>query len=115
MDFGSYIRQLRRANRLTQRSFAEQLGVDFTYISKIENNKVDNPPSEDVIRKMAQILETDEEELLDFAGKFDQDALKRAVADTPEVGILLRRLQNRELTQNQIKKMIEVLESIGNE
>ena len=81
MDFGSYIRQLRRENNLTQRSFAEQLGVDFTYISKIENNKVDNPPSEDVIRKMAQILETDEEALLDLAGKFDQDALRRIVAD----------------------------------
>lgn len=110
MNFGSHIKQLRHEKRLTQRDFANQLGVDFTYVSKIENNKVDNPPSENVIREMAQILEIDEEGLLDLAGKFDQEALRRAVANTPEIGILLRRIQSREVTPSQVKNMIKIIE-----
>jgi DNA-binding XRE family transcriptional regulator len=34
------IRQARQRLGLTQREFAEKLGVDFTYISKIENGRV---------------------------------------------------------------------------
>jgi transcriptional regulator with XRE-family HTH domain len=115
MDFGSYIRQLRREKRLTQRELAEQLGVDFTYISKIENNKVENPPSEDLIRKMARILETGEEALLDLAGKFDHEALRRAAANVPEIGVLLRRIQDGSVTSEQVKTMIEIVEGPGNE
>ena len=115
MDFGSYIRQLRRDKQLTQRAFAEQLEVDFTYISKIENGKTDNPPSEDVIRKMAQILEIDADRLLDLAGKFNQSDLRRAVEDTPEIAILLRRLQSGNFTPAQINKMIQMTNEIDNE
>ena len=32
--FGQRIRRLRRSRGLTQRQLAEQLGIDFTYLSK---------------------------------------------------------------------------------
>ncbi len=41
MNFGVRIRDLRRSKRLTQRELADRLEVDFTYMSKIENNKID--------------------------------------------------------------------------
>ena len=77
LTFGQTVRQLRRAQRLTQRELAESvqalgLKADFTYISKIENDRLEVPPSEALIRGLARILETDAEALLELAGKFSQ-------------------------------------------
>ncbi len=115
MAFGEKIRELRRARRMTQRQLAERLQegglrADFTYISKIENDRLDLPPSEELIRGMAIVLETDAEELLDLAGKFDQRALQDVVSEIPEAGVLLRRLQNRKFTTKQIRKMLDETE-----
>ncbi|MDP9316958.1 MAG: helix-turn-helix domain-containing protein [Chloroflexota bacterium] len=110
MDFGSKVRELRLAKRLTQRDFADRLKVDFSYISKIENNKVEHQPSAELIQKMAQVLDADVEELLDLAGKIDQEQLRKTVAETPSVGILLRRLQNSRLTPEQIEAMMKIIE-----
>jgi transcriptional regulator with XRE-family HTH domain len=110
--FGQTIRQLRRAQRLTQRELAESvqalgLKADFTYISKIENDRLEIPPSEALIRGLARILEADAEALLVLAGKFDQKALQAVVAEMPEAGILLRRLQAGQISQKQLRKFLE--------
>ena len=110
--FGQTIRQLRRAHRLTQRELAENvqalgLKADFTYISKIENDRLEIPPSEPLIRALAQLLDTDAEALLEMAGKFDQKALQEVVAEMPEAAILLRRLQARKISQTQLRKFLD--------
>jgi transcriptional regulator with XRE-family HTH domain len=112
LTFGQTIRELRRTQRLTQRDLAESVQVlglkaDFTYISKIENDRLEAPPSEALIRGLAQILETDAEVLLEQAGKFDQKALQAVVAEMPEAGVLLRRLQARKISQRQLRKFLE--------
>ena len=112
LTFGQTIRQLRRARRLTQRDLAERLQAlglkaDFTYISKIENDRLEVLPSEALIRGFAQILETDAEAFLELAGKFDQKALQAVVAEIPEAGILLRRLQARKISQKQLRDFLE--------
>lgn len=53
----------------SQRALAEKLGVDFTYISKIENDKTEYPPSEEVLRKLAVLLGVGEDWLIFKAGK----------------------------------------------
>jgi transcriptional regulator with XRE-family HTH domain len=112
LTFGQTIRQLRRAQRLTQRDLAESvqalgLKADFTYISKIENDRLEVPPSEALIRGLARILETDAEVLLEQAGKFDQKALQAVVAEMPEAGVLLRRLQDRKISQRQLRRFLD--------
>jgi HTH-type transcriptional regulator, competence development regulator len=107
MSFGKRVLELRRQNKLTQRELAARLEIDFTYVSKIENDSLPNPPSELLIRKMAKELSADAEELLDLAGKFDQHTLQNIVAEMPEAGILLRRLQNRQISKDQIKHFLE--------
>ena len=112
LSFGQTIRQLRRTQRLTQRDLAERvqalgLKADFTYISKIENDRTDLPPSELLIRGLAQVLETDGEALLELAGKFDQKALQEVVAEMPEAAVLLRRLQARKISQRQLRKFLD--------
>jgi transcriptional regulator with XRE-family HTH domain len=115
LTFGQTIRQLRRDFRLTQRELAERvqalgLKADFTYISKIENDRLEVPPSEALIRGLAQVLETDAEALLELAGKFDQKALQEVVAEMPEASVLLRRLQARKISQKQLRKFLEETE-----
>jgi transcriptional regulator with XRE-family HTH domain len=115
MTFGQKIQELRRIRRMTQRELAQRvqkmgLRADFTYISKIENDKVEVPPSEELIRGLAKILETDAEELLDLAGKFDQKALQEVVSEIPEAGVLLRRLQSGKISKQQIRKILDETE-----
>jgi len=112
MDFGNRVRDLRIAKKFTQRQLADELKIDFTYLSKIENNKLDHMPSEDVIRKMAAILEADAEELLTLAskgGRIDTDALRKTIDHNPEAGVLFRKLENRPLTDEQIEQMLKFL------
>ena len=55
MGFGDRIRAIRTAKGFSQRALGERVGVSFTYISKVENGKLDfgDYPSEDLIRRLA--------------------------------------------------------------
>lgn len=107
MNFGSRIRQLRVDQGISLRDFAGIIGIDFTYLSKIENGKVD-PPSEDKIRLIARELGEAEEELLALAGKFSTEKMRKVVEEHPEVGKLLRKIQSRQLTKKQLKQMLDI-------
>lgn len=92
-DFGQLIRQARKKLKFSQRELAKLLKIDFTYLSKLENNRADYPPKEGVIRGLAQHLELDEEELIFLAGRIPQreeDLLKEHYKDMPA---LFRRMR----------------------
>lgn len=74
-SFGVTIRELRRNKRLSQRELSSQIGVDFTYISKLENGKLE-PPSEEVVIRMAEIFMVDRHWLTLVAGKVPSDFAK---------------------------------------
>jgi len=69
MNLGKRIRQLRTEQGLTQRQLADAVGIDFTYLSKIENTSLQYSPSTKTLRKLANELKTSELELLRLAGK----------------------------------------------
>lgn len=71
-QFGKKLRELRKKARLTQRELAEKVGVDFSYLSKIENGVLP-PPSEKVILLLAEVLSADRDELFTLAGKIPAD------------------------------------------
>jgi transcriptional regulator with XRE-family HTH domain len=81
MTFGERIRELRKAKNLTLRDLAAKVKVNFTYLSKIENHKLDfgDYPGEGLIRKLAKVLGADEDELLLLAEKIPDDIRKRVV------------------------------------
>lgn len=81
MRFGERLRELRQAKNLSQRELAAEVGVNFTYISKIENEKLDFAqfPGEELIRKLASALEADEDELLILAQKIPEQIKKRVI------------------------------------
>ena len=69
MKFGEKLRQLRQKREMTLRELADKVGVNFSYLSKVENNKLEYTPSIDKIRALAKALEVDEIELLKLADK----------------------------------------------
>jgi transcriptional regulator with XRE-family HTH domain len=69
MALGQYIRELRRQRHLTQRQLAERIGVDFSYLSKIENDRLEHMPSLKTLQDLAKALEVDELELMELADK----------------------------------------------
>ena len=96
MEFPEHLRSLRKEARLSQRELAERVDVDFTYLSKIENGRVE-PPSETVLKKIAKelagALGQDETELADelitLAGKIPSD-LAGTLARNPQAVQFLR-------------------------
>lgn len=67
-NWGRHLRDLRRARGLSQRAFGERCGVNFTYISRIENG-VFGPPSGRTIERMADVLGVDAIQLARDTGK----------------------------------------------
>lgn len=83
--FGQRIRELRLQHSLSQRALGERAKVDFTYLSKIENDRLEHTPSIKTIQDLARVLEVDELELMSLANKVppalqviarDKDALR---------------------------------------
>jgi HTH-type transcriptional regulator, competence development regulator len=106
MTFGERIRELRRAKNLTLRALADKLKINFTYLSKIENGKLDfgDYPSEDLIRKLAKVLGTDADELLLLAEKIPAH-IKKRVIERPDA---FRKFAN--LDDKTIDKLLEGLD-----
>ena len=69
--FGVKLRELRQNKGMTLRALAEAAGVDFTYLSKIENDRL--VPSASAILALAAELEGNSDELLALAGKAPAD------------------------------------------
>lgn len=98
MNFGQTIRSLRKARNLSQRELAEKVRVNFSYISKIENERLDfaDYPSEELILKLAKVLGADGDELLLLANKVPEGVRKRVI-QRPDVFLKLAMLDDERL------------------
>lgn len=96
MTFGQRLRELRKEKRLSQKALAEIVGINFTYLSKIENERLDFAqfPSEELIRKLAKALEGDEDELLILAQKIPEQ-IKRRVMERPDAFLVFAGLDDK--------------------
>jgi transcriptional regulator with XRE-family HTH domain len=106
MEFGRRLRELRKQKKISQRDLATRVAVDFTYLSKIEGGRL-APPSEDVIRRLAQALDADENELINLAGKVPKD-LKAVLEESPQAVELLRVLSERKLPNDTYRQMLDL-------
>jgi transcriptional regulator with XRE-family HTH domain len=81
MTFGERVREHRKGKNLTLRDVASKMDINFTYLSKIENGKLDFSefPSEKLIRKLAKVLNADVDELLLLAEKIPDEIRKRVI------------------------------------
>lgn len=88
-DFGKLLKSLRLEKKITQRKLAELVGIDFTYISKIENGTME-PPAENTIVKIAEILGEDPDQMIIMAKKIPSH-FQKIITDNKEVPMLLRK------------------------
>jgi transcriptional regulator with XRE-family HTH domain len=97
-EFGSFVRARREARRRTDERFsvrqvAERIGVEPSFLSKVERGEVP-PPSEEKIVALARELDENADVLLAMAGKVSSD-LQRAIRKRPELfASLIRELKD---------------------
>ena len=104
-SFGEYLRQLRKDKRITQRELADKINVDFSYISKIETGAL-QPPSEDIIIRIANILEVDVEQMIILAKKIPT-SYKEFIVEDELAELFLRKVpEMSEEKKAKIKKTI---------
>ncbi len=98
MKFGQRVRALRHERGLSQRALAAKLSVNFTYVSKIENERLDfgDYPSEELICKLATALEVDQDELLILAKKIPV-AIRVRLFERPDVFRALAKCDDKTL------------------
>jgi PGF-pre-PGF domain-containing protein len=110
-QFGVRLRDLRKKAGLTQRELAEKVGVDFTYLSKIESGAMP-PPSEKVIILLAEALNANKDELLFLAGKIPSD-IAQLLTNRPTVALLksIQRGQKMIKASNEKRQDVQVATS----
>lgn len=97
-EFGQYIRAQRcsaesKWGERSLRRFAEEVGLEPSYLSKIERG-IEAPPSEATILRIAEALDEDPDVLLALAGKVSAD-LRAIICKRPKLfSTLLRELKS---------------------
>ncbi|APZ90740.1 helix-turn-helix domain-containing protein [Fuerstiella marisgermanici] len=89
---GQRIREIRKERNMTQRQLAEKVGINFTYLSRVENDRLDaeQTPREDTLQKIAKALQADADELLLLARRIPDTYRERILA---KPGIFRRIIQ----------------------
>ena len=72
MMFGRLVRRERMVRGIGLREMAKKVEVSPTYLSQIERGEF-KPPTEDKVRKIAEIIGHDPDELLALAGRVASD------------------------------------------
>ena len=108
--FGKLIRQARKDKEYSQRELAKLIGVDYSYLSKLENDHAGYPPSEEVIESLARHLDLNEQfsELRRLAGRItpdDSKVFEDLVRKYQHLPALLRRMRDEpEFAQKLLKE-----------
>lgn len=98
-SFGESLRQLRRSKGVSQRELAEKVGVDFSYISKVENDRLP-PPAADTIVRICDALGVKPDDLLALTGKMPSD-VKEMLSASPAAQQFIRQAQEMKLTDEE--------------
>ncbi len=73
-ELSQLLREVRQASGQSIKTAGPELGVNYSYLSKIENGKV--VPSADLLKRMAALYQADADELFAAAGRLPLDVEK---------------------------------------
>ena len=107
---GEVLRDARVKADLTLRVLAKKLDITASYISDIENDR--RTPSEDVLQKLADELNLKFDELMSLAGRVGDQA-ERYMKQHPAAGVLFRRISDRRLPEEDLKKLLTQVDKMG--
>ena len=81
-SFGKFLRRMRKQKGKSQRALADEAGINFTYLSKVENDVPGfSSLSEPTLEKLADALDVDADEMITRAGKIPSDVKRMLVDD----------------------------------
>ena len=104
---GDVIRATRVAKGYSLRKFAGLADMSPTYLSQIEQGKVERPPTAERVSTIAKLLDQDPDEWIALAGRIPDDVAK-IIADQPQAMPALLRAANG-LTTEQLRDLTEQL------
>ena len=109
--FGAYIREQRDAKGMSLRELAKAAGVSPTFMSKVETENW--KPKEEKLRKIAQILGLDGDDLVARAGRVPSDLAEiiKEHGARPELEALLR--TTKRFSSDQMGKLVEQAERVA--
>ncbi len=84
MEFGDILRDLRGKAGIGIKRLAPDLGVSYTYLSKLEHNQI--RPSEELVERVARYFDYDQDRLLLAADKVPPEILQ-LLREHPEEAI----------------------------
>ena len=93
-EFGEHVKRLRGATSL--RAVARDLGIEPSYLSKIENGE--REPSDQMIERLATRLAVDHGELALRAGRLTGSVAEKIRSD-PKPWVTLLQMSNRQATR----------------
>ena len=104
--FGKRLRDLRVKSDIGLRELARFINKSPGYLSDVEQDHVP-PPSEEVILKIADVLQVDKSELLMAAKKMDPE-LSNFVALEPQAADFLRMAKNKGFDSKDWGKLLQL-------
>lgn len=113
-SLGLYINGLRQKKDLTLRDVAKKVDMDFTYLSKIENDKLTSPDGKeysvslDNLEKIARVLDGDLRTMQILARKMPQNVMDDAVGKEKAMEFF-RAIPKQGLTEKQWGALLDQL------
>lgn len=101
--FGEILREKRRLAGISQRQLAESVGVDFSYISKLENGRMPSPAADTIVRIAARISCASEELLA--AGQKLPDGVGSILSGNPAAVRFLQEASSLSLNETEWEQM----------
>jgi HTH-type transcriptional regulator, competence development regulator len=108
--FGESLKERRKSKDISQLDLAKKVGVDISYISKIENGKLP-PPAAETILKISKVLNLPAEELLSFSGKVT-DEMKDVISSSASAIKFIIKAKEMDLTDAEWDKLSSKLKSL---
>ncbi|MBC7174424.1 MAG: helix-turn-helix domain-containing protein [Polyangiaceae bacterium] len=103
---GERIRRKRTELKLGLRETATKVGISPTYLSRIETMEEKAQPAEEVIRKLATLLNDDFDELMQLAGRVPED-VEKVIKGDPNMPAFLRTAKEQKWSGEDLMKLLE--------
>lgn len=111
--FGQMLRAKRLEKDFSLRKFAELVGISPTYLSQVEQGKIEKPPTAERVKKMAELLGENPDEWIGLAGRLPED-LSEIIQNQPtEMPELLREASG--LSSEQLQRLRKHLRKLKEE
>ena len=111
--FRRLLREKRVEKGFSLRKFAKLVGISPTYLSQVEQGKIEKPPTAERVKKMAELLGENPDEWIGLAGRVPDDLSEIIQRQPTELPKLLREANG--LSAEQLQRLRKHLRKLKKE